>query len=144
MKHRIVFELIQDLLVSIVLTCVGILCAGSGFPPPVGFLSEVLFAWIVNLVIGFAVPEKKIGEALCKAVHAPEKAGFFIVLAVIVCINVLGISICVVLKNVGFHAAFWGVWVRMLLPLLIVGYIAACAFFPLSEKLTKLICREPA
>lgn len=141
MKHRVIFELIQDLFVSIVLTGVGAFLSGASMPV-IAFLLEVLFAWVINLIIGFVVPEKKIGESLCKAVHAPEKAGFWIVMAVIVIINVIGISLCVVLKNVGFHAAFWSAWGSMLLPLLIVGYIAACVFFPVSNKLTALICHE--
>lgn len=139
MKHRIVFELIQDLLVSTVLTLVGSFVNGASMPISV-FMLEVLFAWVVNLVIGFCIPEKKIGESLCKVLKANEKAGFWIVMAVIVIINVIGISLCVVLKNVGLQPVFWNVWLKLLVPLLVVGYISACIFYPISNKITELFC----
>ena len=101
MKQRIIFEIIQDFFVSTVLTLVAALVSGAGisFVP---FVLDVLFAWSVNLIIGFAVPEKRIGEFLAQKLKLNKTLSFLFVLLVIVVINVVGISACVVLKNVGF------------------------------------------
>lgn len=140
-KEDFVFEIIQDLFVSTVLTTVASLING-GIPPISVFLPEIGFAWLVNLAIGLAVPEKKIGGALCSLLRVPEKAGFFVVMAVIVVINVVGISACVVLKNVGPSPMFLPVWASLQMPLMLAGYLAALAFFPLAGKITKFICKE--
>lgn len=98
MKQRIIFEIIQDFFVSTVLTLVAALVSGAGisFVP---FVLDVLFAWLVNLIIGFAVPEKRIGEFLAQKLKLNKTLSFLFVLLVIVVINVVGISACVVLKT---------------------------------------------
>ena len=82
MKQRIIFEIIQDFFVSTVLTLVAALVSGAGisFVP---FVLDVLFAWLVNLIIGFAVPEKRIGEFLAQKLKLNKTLSFLFVLLVI-------------------------------------------------------------
>ena len=140
-KEDIIFEVVQDLFVSTVLTLVASLMNG-GIPGVFRFVCDIAFAWIVNMVIGFVIPEKKIGMWINRMLHIPQKAGFFVMMAVIVIINVVGISACVVLKNVGPGALFFPVWSSLQLPLLAAGYVAALIFFPLTGKIVKLICKQ--
>ena len=139
-KEDIIFEVIQDFFVSTVLTTVAALLNG-GVQGVVPFICDVVFAWVVNMILGFVIPEKKIGAWLNKQLRVPQKAGFFVMMAVIVIINVVGISTCVVLKNVGWNAMFFPVWSGLQLPLLAAGYVSAIVFFPLTGKITKAICK---
>lgn len=125
----ITFEIVQDFLVSLSLTLTALTISGA--PLTVLFvLKETCFAWIVNMIIGFTIPEKRIGEAIAEKIGLNGLGSRMIVMLTIVVINVLGISICVVLKNVGLHKAFFNVWLKLLPPLMLVGYPAAwiCSF----------------
>ena len=139
MKTRIVFEMIQDLLVSAVLTFCGGLLNGIVMPLKM-FIPGMLFAWVVNLVIGFSVPEKKLGDKLCDRLGLQGRGRFWIVMAVIVTINVIGISLCVNIRRLGFTGEAMKIFLVTLIPLLLLGYAAACLFYPLSEKLSGMIC----
>ena len=142
LKEKLIFELIQDLLVSTVLTIVGLMVAGGRLSFKV-LIMEILFAWVVNVVIGLLVPEREIGEYLAgKLKIQGEKASFLVVLFVIVLINVLGITSCVVLKNVGINAMYWKVWSSLIIWLLPIGYISAMLFFPLSNRITEGIAKK--
>lgn len=141
-KEDIEFEIIQDLLVSTVLTITAAL-VGGGIGKLTALAFDILFAWGINLVIGFLVPEKKIGAKLIKLFKLENsKVSFFIMMLVIVVINVLGISACAVLKNVGFSAIFWPVWTGLLPILMVVGYMAAIAFFPITNAVVKGINKK--
>lgn len=65
----------------------------------------------------------------------------FLTMFVIVLTNVVGISLCVVLKNTGLHSQFFQIWAT-LLPLLLVGYFAALIWFPVTNKIVNAICRR--
>lgn len=133
------FEMIQDLLVSIVLTITAAEVSG-GINQISVFLMDIMFAWGINLVIGLLVPEKKIGEKLIWLLKLEQsKISFFVMMLVIVVINVLGISACAVLKNVGFSTVFWKAWIGLLPILMVVGYIAAIIFFPVTNGIVKRI-----
>ena len=106
------------------------------------FVLDVLFAWLVNLIIGFAVPEKRIGEFLAQKLKLNKTLSFLFVLLVIVVINVVGISACVVLKNVGFNPMFFQIWGSLLPWLLLAGYIAALVFYPLTDLITKALTKS--
>jgi len=97
------------------------------------FLTETVFAWIVNMIIGFLVPEKRIGEKLAKKLHMNKVLSFLFTMFVIVLINVTGISIFVVLKNVGFNIRFFSVWCGLFPFLLGVGYVVALIWIPVTN-----------
>ena len=138
------FEVIQDLLVSTVLTITAAMVSGGIKKLSVLFL-DILFAWGINLLIGFLVPEKKIGAKLIQLLKMERtKAAFYIMMLVIVVINVLGISACAVLKNVGLSPVFWPAWTGLLPILMVVGYIAAIAFFPVTSMIVKGLNRKKA
>ena len=133
------FEVIQDLLVSTVLTITPAM-AGGGIGRLSALFLDILFAWAVNLVIGFVIPEKKIGGKLIQILKLEQsKLSFFVMMLVIVVINVLGISACAVVKNVGFSPLFWPVWTGLLPVLMVVGYLAAVIFFPITNAIVRKI-----
>ena len=140
-KKEIAFEIIQDLFVSSTLTCTALLVSKAGFVPVV-ILKEICFAWIVNLIIGFTVPEGKIGQKLAEKLNLKGIPFFLIMMLVIVTINVIGISLCVVLKNVGLKKQFFDVWLGLFPVLMVVGYIAALVWFPLTGRITSVIFRN--
>ena len=131
-KKQIAFEIIQDFFVSASLT-VAALCISKAEITWMTFLTETVFAWIVNMIIGFLVPEKRIGEKLAKKLHMNKVLSFLFTMFVIVLINVTGISIFVVLKNVGFNIRFFSVWCGLFPFLLGVGYVVALIWIPVTN-----------
>jgi len=131
-KKKIAFEIIQDFFVSASLT-VAALCISKAEITWMTFLTETVFAWIVNMIIGFLVPEKRIGEKLAKKLHMNKVLSFLFTMFVIVLINVTGISIFVVLKNVGFNIRFFSVWCGLFPFLLGVGYVVALIWIPVTN-----------
>ena len=63
-KQIALFEVIQDFLVSLTLTLAALLVSKQNITGLL-LLTETVFAWIVNLVIGFTVPQKKICDRVC-------------------------------------------------------------------------------
>ena len=131
-KKQIAFEIIQDFFVSASLT-VAALCISKAEITWMTFLTETVFAWIVNMIIGFLVPEKKIGEKLAKKLHMNKVLSFLFTMFVVVLINVTGISIFVVLKNIGFDIQFFSVWCGLFPFLLGVGYVVALIWIPVTN-----------
>lgn len=140
-KQQIAFEIIQDLLVSASLTITALLVSKTELSPAL-VVKETCFAWVVNMMIGFVVPEKRLGEFLCGKLQLKDSLSFFFTMLIIVLINVVGISLCVVLKNVGFHRQFFGVWIELLPVLLLVGYPAALIWFPLTNGIIDAIFKK--
>jgi len=131
-KKKIAFEIIQDFFVSASLT-VAALCISKAEITWMTFLTETVFAWIVNMIIGFLVPGKRIGEKLAKKLHMNKVLSFLFTMFVNVLINVTGISIFVVLKNVGFNIRFFSVWCGLFPFLLGVGYVVALIWIPVTN-----------
>lgn len=140
-KQQIAFELIQDLLVSFSLTVTALLVSNVTLFPLL-VIKETSFAWVVNLMIGFIIPEKELGDSICRKLKLKYPISHFFTMFVIVVINVIGISMCVVLKNTGFHRQFFVVWVDLLPVLLLVGYIAALIWFPMTNKIINVIFKK--
>ena len=140
-KQQFVFELIQDFLVSLSLTITALLISKVALSPLL-IIKETGFAWIVNLLIGFNIPEKKLGDSICKKLKLKYPFSYFLTMFVIVLINVVGISLCVVLKNTGFHRQFFAVWAGLLPVLLPVGYLAALIWFPVTNKIVNMIFKK--
>lgn len=140
-KRQIAFELIQDLLVSFSLTVTALLASNVTL-----FLllviKETSFAWMINLLIGFIIPEKELGDSICKKLKFKYPISYLFTMFVIVVINVFGISLCVVLKNTGFHRQFFEVWAGLLPVLLPVGYLAALIWFPVTNKIVNVIFKK--
>lgn len=140
-KQQIAFELIQDFLVSFSLTITALLVSNATLYPLL-IIKEICFAWIVNLLIGFIIPEKELGDFICKKLKFKYPLSHLFTMFIIVLINVVGISLCVVLKNVGFHRQFLDVWVGLLPVLLLVGYFAALIWFPVTNKIVNAIFKN--
>ena len=140
-KQQIAFELIQDLLVSLSLTVTAFPFSGTLLLPPL-VIKETGFAWLINLLIGFSVPEQELGAAICRKLHLKQPISHFFTMFIVVLINVLGISLCVVLKNTGFHMQFFRAWVGLLPILLLAGYFTALIFFPVTGRIVRTIFRD--
>lgn len=140
-KQQIVFELIQDFLVSFSLTITALLASNATLFPLL-VIKETSFAWIVNLLIGFIIPEKELGDSICRKLKLKYSLSHFFTMFVIVLINVVGISLCVVLKNIGFRRQFLEVWAGLLPVLLLVGYFAALIWFPVTNKIVNAIFKK--
>lgn len=143
-KQRIAFEIIQDLIVSIALT-VSALCASRSELSFVLVAKESCFAWLINVVIGVIVPEREIGSKLSSVLKLNKKVVVFLFqLLVIVLINVVGISVCVVLKNTGLNERFSPAWINLVPMLILVDYIVALICFPLTNRIVNAIFgKEP-
>lgn len=140
-KQQIAFELIQDLLVSFSLTITALLASNVTLSLLL-VIKETSFAWIVNLLIGFIIPEKELGDSICKILKIKYPISHFFTMFIIVVINVVGISMCVVLKNTGFRSRFFIVWAGLLPMLLLVGYLAALIWFPVTTKIINVIFKK--
>lgn len=140
-KKQIIFELIQDFLVGLSLTITALLISKVTLSP-MFVIKETSFAWVVNLLIGFNIPEKEWGDLICKKLKLKYPFSHFLTMFVIVLINVVGISLCVVLKNTGLHSQFFQTWATLLPWLLLVGYFAALIWFPVTNKIVNAICRR--
>ena len=140
-KRLITFEVIQDLLVSSTLTLTALYVSEADVSAMI-MLKEISFAWVVNIIIGFTVPERKFGEYISKKLKLKKIQSFLLTMFVIVFINVTGISSCVVLKNVGINKQFFDVWVGLFPILLGVGYIAAILWYPDTDRIVGAIFKE--
>lgn len=139
-KQQIFFEIIQDFLVSLSLTITALLISRVALSPSLVF-NETVFAWTINLLIGFSI-SPKMGDSICNKLKIKYPISYYLSMLIIVLINVVGISLCVVLKNTGFHRSFFQVWVMLLPVLLPVGYLAALVWFPVTNKIVNLICER--
>ena len=131
-KHQIAFEIIQDLLVSTALTFSALLVSNAKLS--FGLVAkEICFAWVINMLIGFVVPEKRIGENLSCILKLGKPMSFLFQMLIIVLINVVGISLCLITKNVGLNERFLPAWLNLLPMLIGVGYITALVCFPITN-----------
>lgn len=105
-------------------------------------LTETVFAWIVNLVIGFTVPQKKICDRVCAKLKLKKTFAFLVTMFLIVLMNVVGISACVVLKNVGFNKMYFNVWISLFPILMGVGYVAALIWYPVTNWIVSFFCKD--
>jgi hypothetical protein len=142
---RVLFECIQDFLVSHVITVAGTLKAG-GFTTAGAFYREVLLAWCVNLVVAWLIPESRLAGWLCRQIGVQETPAprFLLTLAVIVLINVTCILACVLLWKVGPTPLYPVMFGRLFPTLLLAGYIGGCLLFPVTAWLVKRILKETA
>lgn len=143
MKQRIVFECIQDFLVTIVITTAATL-KGKGFSTAGAFVQEVLVAWIINLIVAFLIPEGRLAEGFCQLLGVQGKPvpRYFLTLAVIVFINVTCVVGCLMIWKAGVTSLYFVMFWNLYPTLLLVGYIGACLIYPVSQRLTKCILRE--
>jgi hypothetical protein len=139
-KHRILFECVQDFLATHVITAAGAF-KGDGFTTLGAFYQEVLLAWCVNLLVACLIPESRMAERLCRLFGVQEKPAprYLLTLAVIVCINVTCIFACVLLWKVGPTSLYPVMFGKLYPALLLAGYIGGCLLFPVTTKFVKWI-----
>lgn len=135
-RKQIAFEVIQDFFVSLSLTITALLVSKVELSLLL-LVKETCFAWATNMIIGFAIPEKRIGERIAKKIRLNPFLSYMLVMLVIVLINVIGISLCVVLKNVGLRRSYFITWFGLLPSLLLVGYPAALIFAPITGAIVE-------
>ena len=140
-KQIALFEVIQDFLVSLTLTLAALLVSKQNITGLL-LLTETVFAWIVNLVIGFTVPQKKICDRVCAKLKLKKTFAFLVTMFLIVLMNVVGISACVVLKNVGFNKMYFNVWISLFPILMGVGYVAALIWYPVTNWIVSFFCKD--
>lgn len=140
-KQIALFEVIQDFLVSLTLTLAALLVSKQNITGLL-LLTETVFAWIVNLVIGFTVPQKKICDRVCAKLKLKKTFAFLVTMFLIVLMNVAGISACVVLKNVGFNKMYFNVWISLFPILMGVGYVAALIWYPVTNWIVSFFCKD--
>ena len=140
-KQIALFEVIQDFLVSLTLTLAALLVSKQNITGLL-LLTETVFAWIVNLVIGFTVPQKKICDRVCAKLKLKKTVAFLVTMFLIVLMNVVGISACVVLKHVGFNKMYFNVWISLFPILMGVGYVAALIWYPVTNWIVSFFCKD--
>lgn len=140
-KQIALFEVIQDFLVSLTLTLAALLVSKQNITGLL-LLTETVSAWIVNLVIVFTVPQKKICDRVCAKLKLKKTFAFLVTMFLIVLMNVAGISACVVLKNVGFNKMYFNVWISLFPILMGVGYVAALIWYPVTNWIVSFFCKD--
>lgn len=90
----------------------------------------------------FYHPGEKIRGIYFKEAGAKKILSLLLTMFIIVFINVIGISICVVLKNAGFNRRFFDVWTSLLPALLNVSYIAAMLWYPVTNGIVGAVFKK--
>lgn len=135
-RERIIFELIQDLLMGLVITSTVTAINGTGFFP-IPFLQDFLLAYGINLLIGFGLPEMKLAQGIIRPLNIllPWLQKILVV-TIISIINVTLILAAVLLIKVGANPAWLGAFGHLYPPLIAAGILAGNVAFPISAKLS--------
>lgn len=140
-KRRILFEIIQDFFMCIVITAaVSFINKASIFS--LQFIYDFLLAYVINLLIGFVLPEMPLARIITKNISDdnPVKNGVLIP-GIIAIINVSIILTGVLLTKFGFSGLCLKVWLSLYPTLIVVGIIAACVLFKTTNKLVDIILK---
>lgn len=144
-----VISLAMGILVAILLPIVNPQSASQ--PVPIRFISNILMSLVVGLIVAIVIPLGKLGRALATKCGAfPPSMKFNLLNAIPLSVgNTIIVSLACsimgvvmarknmppeVLANVTFGQMWFGGWVKLLLPTLIVSYIIAVVIAPIVGR----------
>lgn len=138
-KRRILFEIIQDFFMCIVITAtVSFVNKTNIFS--LQFIYDFLLAYVINLLAGFVLPEIPFARIISKKISDENVVKNDVLIpGIIAIINVSIILTGVLLTKFSFSELCFKVWLSLYPTLIVVGVIAACILFKVTNKLVDII-----
>ncbi len=138
-KRRILFEIIQDFFMCIVITAtVSFVNKTNIFS--LQFIYDFLLAYVINLLVGFVLPEIPFARIISKKISDENVVKNDVLIpGIIAIINVSIILTGVLLTKFSFSELCFKVWLSLYPTLIVVGVIAACILFKVTNKLVDII-----
>ena len=106
------------------------------------FIYDFLFAYVINLLIGFILPEIPFARIITKKISDENVVKNDVLIpGIIAIINVSIIMTGVLLTKFSFSELCFKVWLSLYPTLIVVGVIAACILFKVTNKLVDIILK---
>lgn len=140
-KRRILFEIIQDFFMCIVITAtVSFVNKTNIFS--LQFIYDFLLAYVINILVGFIFPEIPFAKIITKKISDENVVKNDVLIpGIIAIINVSIILTGVLLAKFSFSEMCFKVWLSLYPTLIVVGVIAACILFKVTNKLVDIILK---
>lgn len=140
-KRRILFEIIQDFFICIVITAtVSFVNKTNIFS--MQFIYDFLLAYVINILVGFILPEIPFARIITKKISDENVVKNDVLIpGIIAIINVSIILTGVLLAKFSFSEMCFKVWLSLYPTLIVVGVIAACILFKVTNKLVDIILK---
>ncbi len=140
-KRRILFEIIQDFFMCIVITAtVSFVNKTNIFS--LQFIYDFLLAYVINILVGFILPEIPFARIITKKISDENVVKNDVLIpGIIAIINVSIILTGVLLAKFSFSEMCFKVWLSLYPTLIVVGVIAACILFKVTNKLGDIILK---
>ena len=140
-KRRVLFEIIQDFFMCIVITAtVSFVNKTNIFS--LQFIYDFLRAYVINLLVGFILPEIPFARIITKKISDENVVKNDVLIpGIIAIINVSIILTGVLLTKFSFSELCFKVWLSLYPTLIVVGVIAACILFKVTNKLVDIILK---
>mgnify|MGYP004698653559 FL=1 len=140
-KRRILFEIIQDFFMCIVITAtVSFVNKTNIFS--LQFIYDFLLAYVINILVGFILPEIPFARIITKKISDENVVKNDVLIpGIIAIINVSIILTGVLLAKFSFSEMCFKVWLSLYPTLIVVGVIAACILFKVTNKLVDIILK---
>ena len=140
-KRRILFEIIQDFFMCIVITAtVSFVNKTNIFS--LEFIYDFLLAYVINLLVGFILPEIPFARIITKKISDENVVKNDVLIpGIIAIINVSIILTGILLTKLSFSELCFKVWLSLYPTLIVVGVIAACILFKVTNKLVDIILK---
>lgn len=106
------------------------------------FIYDFLLAYVINLLIGFILPEIPFARIITKKISDENVVKNDVLIpGIIAIINVSIILTGVLLTKFSFSKLCFKVWLSLYPTLIVVGVIAACILFKVTNKLVDVILK---
>lgn len=140
-KRRVLFEIIQDFFMCIVITAtVSFVNKTNIFS--LQFIYDFLLVYVINLLVGFILPEIPFARIITKKISDENVVKNDVLIpGIIAIINVSIILTGVLLTKFNFSELCFKVWLSLYPTLIVVGVIAACILFKVTNKLVDTILK---
>lgn len=140
-KRRVLFEIIQVFFMCIVITAtVSFVNKTNIFS--LRFIYDFLLAYVINLLVGFILPEIPFARIITKKISDENVVKNDVLIpGIIAIINVSIILTGVLITKFSFSELCFKVWMSLYPTLIVVGVIAACILFKVTNKLVDIILK---
>ena len=140
-KRRILFEIIQDFFMCIVITAtVSFVNKTNIFS--LQFIYDFLLAYVINILVGFILPEIPFARIITNKISEENVVKNDVLIpGIIAIINVSIILTGVLLAKFSFSEMCFKVWLSLYPTLIVVGVIATCILFKVTNKLVDIILK---
>lgn len=106
------------------------------------FIYDFLLAYVINILVGFILPEIPFARIITKKISDENVVKNDVLIpGIIAIINVSIILTGVLLAKFSFSEMCFKVWLSLYPTLIVVGVIAACILFKVTNKLGDIILK---